>query len=297
MRRGPISVIVPNLNGGQFLTSALESILGQSSSDCELVVVDGSSVDCSGEILERYKARIDILIVEPDTGQADAIMKGVIAAHGEVFNWINSDDMLLPGALAEVSRGIKDVECFAGAVREIDPGGFEVGTVVQRRLTSAAILRHPWRGSSYHQPGVWLRRDRFLACGGLDRSLHYAFDRDMMVRYLDGGASVRISDRPLAGFRLHPGSKTVSRPLRFVEEQQSILERVAECGSPKLKRLASRHLERLEWWRELEALRGSGRHGRRLATASRIVRLVAARPSVRVGRASVRSVVRVLLGH
>ena len=209
------SVVMPNLNGGRFLAEALESILKQLGPACELIVVDGGSTDCSTEVLERYRDRIDTLIVEPDKGQADAIMKGIAVARSTFFNWINSDDVLLPGALITVAEGIGDADCFAGAVQEIDESGKPVRVVLQRRLTAEAILRHPWRGSSYHQPGVWLRRQKFLDCGGLDCGLHFAFDREMMIRFLATGAVVRISDRPLAGFRLHADSKTAGSARPF----------------------------------------------------------------------------------
>ena len=289
-----ISVIMPNLNTGRFLAQAIESVLSQNGPRSELIVIDGGSSDCSQEILESYKDRIDVLIVEPDQGQADAIMKGAIVARGLLLNWINSDDILLPGALSTVANGIGTADCFAGAVQNMDEAGNSIEVVMQRRLTAEGILRHPWRGSSYHQPGVWLRRERFLGCGGLDRSLHFAFDREMMIRYLACSALVRITDRPLAGFRLHPTSKTVSQASSFIEEQRRTLRRLAESGPKPLRRLALTHMERLNWWSELEQMARSADRENRLTCAALIVRRVASRPRVRAGRAAARTLVRVL---
>jgi len=291
------SIVMPNLNGGRFLAAALDSILAQKGPPLELIVVDGGSTDCSAEILKGFRDRIDVPIVGSDRGQADAIMKGVAVARGRLFNWINSDDVLLPEALATVADGIGDADCFAGAVQEMDESGFAVGVVLQRRLTAEAVLRHPWRGSSYHQPGVWLRRDRFLDCGGLDRDLHFAFDREMMIRFLATGASVRITDRPLAGFRLHPGSKTVAQPSRFNEEQLGTLRRFADHGPRRLRRLARSHLERMSWWSDLEEIQGLAIGGNRLKAAIRILGGVAARPHNRAGRASMRALARVLFAN
>jgi hypothetical protein len=292
---GPFfSIVVPNLNGGRFLADSLHSIVAQTGPPFELIVADGGSTDDSPEILERFRDRIEVLISEPDQGQADAIMKGAAVAKGELFNWINSDDTLLPEALATVADGIGNADCFAGAVQEMDESGNPAELVLQRRLTAEAILRHPWRGSSYHQPGVWLRRKAFLGCGGLDRELHFAFDREMMIRFLATGAAVRITDRPLAGFRLHPESKTVAQSSRFIEEQQKTLQRFADHGPPGLRRVARSHLERVRWWSELEGMQRQAGRGNRLPTAIRIVRGVAARPHDRLGRASIRALARVL---
>lgn len=291
------SVVMPNLNGERFLAKALESVLTQVGPTFELIVVDGGSTDGSVAVIERFKDRIDFLIAEPDQGQADAIMKGAAVARGELFNWINSDDILLPGALATIAEGIGNLDCFAGAVQEMDASGTPVGVVHQRRLTAACILQHPWRGSSYHQPGVWLRRDRFLDCGGLDRGLHYAFDREMMIRFLAGGAAVRITDRPLAGFRLHTQSKTVAQSHRFVDEQQSTLQRFADHGPKHLRRVARSHLDRVSWWSELEEIQARVDGGNRLGAAFEILGGALARPRTRVGRASLRALARVLFAR
>lgn len=291
---GSFSIVVPNLNGGRFLAESLTSILAQRDAAFELIVVDGGSTDDSLEVLTQFKDRIDLLIAEPDRGQADAIMKGAAAARGVFFNWINSDDVLLPGALAVVAAGIGRAGCFAGAVQEMDESGKPVGMVLQRRLTATAILRHPWRGSSYHQPGVWLRRDRFLDCGGLDRDLHFAFDREMMIRYLATDPSVCISDRPLAAFRLHPESKTVAQSKRFVEEQRATLQRFADHGPKPIRRVARSHLDRLTWWSELEAIRKQAERRNRMSAALRILGGVMARPRTRAGRASLRALASVL---
>ena len=288
------SIVMPNLNGGRFLAEAIESILTQDGPQHELIVVDGGSTDCSVEILEHYREQIDVLIVEPDRGQSDAIMKGCLVARGNLFNWINSDDVLLPGGLAAVAGGIRNADCFAGAVQDMDESGIPRSLVLQRRLTAEAILRHPWRGSSYHQPGVWLRRNMFLDCGGLDRNLHFAFDREMMIRYLAAGASVRITDQPLARFRLHAASKTISQSRRFLDEQQETLRRFANHGPRGLRRLARSHLERLKWWSELEEIKESANRGSRLDAAARILGGVAARPRNRAGPASVQALAHVL---
>ena len=143
----------------------------------------------------------------------------------------------------------------------------QIGSCCSVDSPAEAILRYPWRGSSYHQPGVWLRRQEFLDCGGLDCGLHFAFDREMMIRFLAAGAVVRTSDRPLAGFRLHAGSKTVAQSGRFDEEQRQTLNRFAHHGPRSLQRLATSHLERMDWWSKLERNSGGG-CGRRSAESS-----------------------------
>ncbi len=100
------SVITPNFNGSTYLEEAIQSVLGQRESGIELeyIVVDGNSTDGSADILNRYKDQIDILLIEDDTGPANAINKGFARATGEMVSWLNADDIYYPDSLLRVSR-------------------------------------------------------------------------------------------------------------------------------------------------------------------------------------------------
>lgn len=99
----PISLVVPSLNQGRFLAATLESALGQGYPSLELLVRDGGSTDGTAAVLEAFRGRIDAAC-GPDGGQADAINRGLAAARGEVLGYLNSDDLLLPGALEAVAQ-------------------------------------------------------------------------------------------------------------------------------------------------------------------------------------------------
>ena len=92
------SLVVPTLNQGRFIRETLESALGQGLADLQLLVQDAGSTDGTLTILEEYLGRVE-LVSEPDRGQADAINRGLSRAAGEVLGYLNSDDLLLPGAL------------------------------------------------------------------------------------------------------------------------------------------------------------------------------------------------------
>src|ERR1700761_7428026 len=96
-----VSIVTISFNQGAFLESAIRSVLEQDYGDIEYIVVDPGSTDGSREILERYRDRITKLILDPDDGPADGLNHGLAAATGEIFAYINADDMLLPGAVRE----------------------------------------------------------------------------------------------------------------------------------------------------------------------------------------------------
>jgi hypothetical protein len=116
----------------------------------------------------------------------------------------------------------------------------------------------------------------------------------MMIRYLTRHSEVRIVDQPLAGFRLHSSSKTVSQSDRFDEEQHQTLLRYSTDGPSELRKVAAAHLERLKWWAELEQIEDATSNGNRIAGAVRIVSGVLSRPATRAGLASIKALFRVL---
>src|SRR5208282_4076800 len=99
-----ISVVTPSLNQGNFLEGTLVSVLGQEYPNLEYVVQDGGSTDNSLSILARYSDRLHYWDSARDSGQAQAINRGFHHTSGEIMAWINSDDVLLPGALHYVGR-------------------------------------------------------------------------------------------------------------------------------------------------------------------------------------------------
>ena len=99
-----ISIVTPSYNHAQFLERTLQSVLGQDYPRLEYIVQDGGSADETPTILERYRGRLSHCQSCRDNGQADAINRGFQHANGEILAYLNSDDLLLPGALASVAE-------------------------------------------------------------------------------------------------------------------------------------------------------------------------------------------------
>ena len=91
-----VSIITPSYNQGNFIEETINSVLNQSYKNIEYIVVDGASSDITLEIINRYSKFISKVISERDSGQADAINKGIKSATGDLITWINSDDLLEP---------------------------------------------------------------------------------------------------------------------------------------------------------------------------------------------------------
>ena len=99
-----ITVVTPSFNQARFLEETLASVIAQRDEIHEYFVLDGGSTDGSQDVIRRYEKKIDYWISEKDKGQSDAIARGFARATGDILYWINSDDVLLPGALKKVRQ-------------------------------------------------------------------------------------------------------------------------------------------------------------------------------------------------
>lgn len=226
-----VSIVTPSLNQGRFLRRAIDSVLSQDYPRIEYLVYDGGSSDESVSILQSYGGRF-FWRSGPgsDAGQSDAVNQGFRRAKGDILGWLNSDDALLPGAVAAAVRHFQahpDWDLIYGNARFIDENDRVLGDYptaafdFQRLLQSCCIC----------QPAAFWRRSVLERIGPLDPSLHYAMDYDYWMR-LDraGGKLVHVPEF-LAFSRVHAATKTVSARVQCYREILSVSRRHAGDAS------------------------------------------------------------------
>lgn len=267
-----ISIVTPSFNQGIYLEETIRSVLLQGYPNLEYIIVDGGSTDESVAIIKKYAHWLTHWVSEPDRGQPHAINKGLARCTGEIFQWINSDDYLLAGALLRIASTLDDADAVAGVVLNFDELGFREYLVPGQLDAVKLIFGDP--STKWHQPGLWLRRQGVIACGGIDDSYHYSFDWDLTIRYLGMYPHVKHLTDVLVHFRLHPQSKTVSTWDRFMEERYHILHKLSESSSQPLIRTAChQQIRRLDWRDFVNAIREDRKQSRllrllRLGTAA-----------------------------
>ncbi len=180
---GPlVTIVTPSFNQGHFIPATIESVLAQDYPHIEYIVMDGGSTDSTAAAVRPYLDRLRFFS-EPDRGQAHAINKGFQMARGEFVAWINSDDLLLPGA---VSRAVQALSLHPSA-GAIYGDGYQIdfhGNVKQQfPFTEPFNL---WKLTFLYdyilQQTVFFRRDCLESLGWLNEDLHFAMDWDILVR-------------------------------------------------------------------------------------------------------------------
>lgn len=207
---GPtISLVTPTRNQAAFIERTIASVLAQDTQPLEWIVLDAMSTDETPEILARYTHVPWLRVIrEPDRGQSDAINKGLKLARGDFAGWLNSDDELLPGALRAITVAAAahpDAALVYGAGRKISLTG-ETLKAVRARAFDARLLRHAFY---ILQPAMFFRRDLAVKLGGVDESLAYAMDWDLVLRLAKAGPVYTV-DAEVAALRCYAETKSES---------------------------------------------------------------------------------------
>ena len=206
-----ISIVTPVLNGMPWLPETVESVVRQRGDvDVEHLIRDGGSTDGSREWLTAHSELGYQIVLEKDGGQTDALARGFDSATGDVFGWLNADDVLEPGALKKVVETFEDnpdAVMVSGRCLQIGSDGEIVGVIpVPPGPEFERLLRHP---TNLAQPATFFRAEAYRQVGGVDRRYNLAMDVDLWFRLASIGRVVLLRDVLLARFRLHPGAKSV----------------------------------------------------------------------------------------
>ena len=218
------SIVTISFNQARYLEEAMSSVLTQDYPDVEYIVVDPGSKDGSRELIERYAPRLSKVVLEPDRGAPDGLNKGFRYARGDIFGFLNSDDVLLPGALRAVSQafeGRPDCDIVMGNGFLVDSGGARIRHV---RAAGFTATRYFYAAATWLQQSTFFRRNIFEAVGGFNTDNRTCWDGELLLEMTLAGAKVTYLNRDLSLFRVHPQSITGSK--RHKEMMRADAERM-----------------------------------------------------------------------
>ncbi len=206
-----VTIVTPSYNQGLFIERTILSVLKQDYPNIEYIIVDAVSTDDTVRILDKYKHQFAKLIVEKDSGQADAINKGFACSRGKIMAYLNSDDCYAGSSV--VSQAVDflshnpDADLVYGRRMYIDENGkflrqYPFSPFSKEELYQACYIPQEccfWTKEIYDRAGSYINLD-----------YRFALDYELWFRFLDHHANFVAINSVFGLFREHQDSKTIS---------------------------------------------------------------------------------------
>jgi GT2 family glycosyltransferase len=217
-----VSIITPSYNQAPYLEQTIQSVLEQDYPRIEYTVIDGGSTDSSVEIIKKYQDRLAYWVSEADSGQAEAINKGLARAKGDVIGWINSDDYYMLNTVSVAVRCFEqnpDVVMVYGDMLAIDGEGQTINVLRYKQLSLQDLLCFQIIGQS----SVFFRHSALEKTGLLETTFHFMLDHHLWIRLARQGRILHVPQIWSAA-RYHPEAKNRARAAEFGPEAFRVLD-------------------------------------------------------------------------
>ena len=199
-----VSIIIPSYNHGEYLGRALCSVLAQTYSMWEVIIIDNHSLDNTDEVISSHGSHVVNYISEPDFGIYDAMNKGLKLATGEVVCFLNAGDFYIDsGVLERVDKvmNLEDLDIIYGDVAYFR--GENKKNIIRRYKSEYFHPRLLVKGFMPAHPAFFMRRDIYQRIEPFRINYKIAGDFEMMVRiFSDNNLRFRHMQEVLIMMRL-----------------------------------------------------------------------------------------------
>ncbi len=200
-----ITVVTISYNQAPYLQACIDSVACQSG-EWEHIIIDPGSTDGSREIIEKNRSHFSEIVLEPDAGPADGLNKGFALASGTHGFFLNSDDLILPGAFDAVFEHLSacpDHEVFLFGGWLVDETGGPMREIKPMKTTLESLLDGT---SVMFQQGLVFSMDAFRKVGGFNPNNRTCWDLELLCDLVNEVAHTSINPTRIGGFRVYPGT-------------------------------------------------------------------------------------------
>lgn len=176
-----LSIVTVNLNNAEGLEKTIRSVIQQTCSDYELIIVDGASTDGSINIIEKYRSNIKFFVSEPDHGVYDAMNKGIEASAGNYCLFLNSGDFFF------------DNEVVGFFIKSHSNAAIVYGNSYKIKPHYRRVIRYSSELTLYdfyktepglHHQATFIRRDLFAKYGNYNNDIKIIADWEFFFRVI-----------------------------------------------------------------------------------------------------------------
>lgn len=243
-----ISIVSPSYNQALFIEGTIRSVLLQGYPKLEYFIEDGQSRNETRDIIEKYRPWITNISIERDRGQTHAINKGLKKSSGEIFNWLNTDDYLLPGALWRVANEWRQnrFDMFIGGANFVDALTGEIVNCWKPEPPRTLGDFIPPGRVRIAQPSTFLSRTLIEKLGGFREDLICTMDYNFYFRVFElYGNQLRFvtTNEIIAHCGVHSETKSSTISSKFASEWLSIMAGSHLAFSSKDLKKLRRHID------------------------------------------------------
>lgn len=212
-----VTVLMTVHNGLPYLAEAVESVLNQSFTDFEFLIIDDASTDDSTACIRSYRdPRIRLVLNEVNLGQARSLNRGLELARGRYVARLDQDDLCLPGRLEKQVGCLEqrpDAAVVGTRIYFLDATGKRTGPFGQEVANFGSLVATLLftGGCPFFHPSVMFRRSVVTALGGYDPSFAPAEDVDLWVRLVLARHNGCVILEPLLAIRIHQGQQSLTK--------------------------------------------------------------------------------------
>lgn len=222
-----ISIVMPSFNQAKYIERSILSIVNQQYANTQLIIIDGGSSDGTIEIIDKYASHIDFWVSEEDGGQSDALNKGFAHADGEIYGWLNSDDLYMPSAFNSAVKGFyeqKNKMVIYGDWLSIDMNDITIDT---NHAFDFSLNHFKYEGFHLNAQAMFWRREVHEKFSGFDIDLYNTMDYQMILEFGANYGNDKFLRIPkvLGAFRRYEGQKTCGLTDRVLMEHNKLASR------------------------------------------------------------------------
>ena len=241
-----ITIVTPSLNKARYLGETIQSVISQQGPfRIEYFIMDGGSTDGSLDLIrthadsvsdsrfECHCASVSLhWVSQPDRGQTAAVNQGMRQASGNYVAFLNADDTYLPGAFSRVVEAFQrcpKADFIYGDGDVVDEEGRLQWEWLSRPYDHRLLSSYHFAWNAFPnyvmQQSTFWRRSVLDRIGYMDESMHFAMDLEYWLRAGSRGLVLEHIPVKLSSFRMMPGTKTLSSPTAFWDDQLEIFRR------------------------------------------------------------------------
>ena len=175
-----LSIITPNLNGGKYLEQTIKSVIEQDYKNIEYIIIDGGSSDASIDIIKKYSKYISYYEIKKDKNMYEALNYGFKIAKGDIFTWINSDDLYFKNCISKIIYRLKKnnynwINCISSSIKNEKLFSYQVPFFFPKKFIENGKC-HKSDYGFIPQESVFFSRDLYFKCGEIPSNYKLAGD-------------------------------------------------------------------------------------------------------------------------